>query len=528
MKALHRFLTLGSAFAGLAATACAQFDGPTPLAWRWLPLAVDYAPTEAPLILNDTVYLAAKDRIFALDAASGNEKWKYPLEGAKGGFKPQPVLAAGILVDVTDSGYIYGVTAATGKQAFEPIEIREEGRKFQILGQPVAVGDVVMMKRSDGSLMAFDPASGKMAWEKAIKIETGFNGPILAYQTNAIFADNNNQMYSVNITGKINWKQRFGNLLPDLQPTLYGENIYLYSGPYLACVSAVRGAGKWQVNLGQNMDFGPAVSGTDMACVTRDGKVYFFDMNGRRALREVIDLGSGPAAQPAAIGSKYLIPTISGALNLVDPKNGQTLWSYVVRPLVGIAQRADAKPVNVGGIIIDNRILTVQAAGRPILSNGTLYVMAEDASLLAFNSNLGVDLTPPGAEMLFPPMGAQTPGTPPLQFVFKVSDEATGVKLSSLKIDVDGVPLDFIVGKDEVASAQISYEGKNKPLTDGRHTLNVTVSDWMGNETKKSFAIFVDNSLPPLGAPAGLKPGTGGGTGRRGKGGGGGLGGGGG
>jgi hypothetical protein len=32
-------------------------------------------------------------------------------------------------------------------------------------------------------------------------------------------------------------------------------------------------------------------------------------------------------------------------------------------------------------------------------------------------------------------------------------------------------------------------------LSDGRHVINVTVKDWMGNETKQSFYIRVDNTL---------------------------------
>jgi hypothetical protein len=41
----------------------------------------------------------------------------------------------------------------------------------------------------------------------------------------------------------------------------------------------------------------------------------------------------------------------------------------------------------------------------------------------------------------------------------------------------------------------ISSSKKNMNLSDGRHVINVTVKDWMGNETKQSFYIRVDNTL---------------------------------
>lgn len=501
MKAFLKLFALGAAVTGFAAAAHAQFDGPTPLAWRWVPGGVDYSPDNSPLVINNTIYVAAKNRIFALDAASGNEKWKYPREGATGTFRPQPVLAGDTLVDVTDQGIFYGANIANGDHKWQLKMVR-----LTAMGQPVAVGKFVVFKQSDDTLMSLDAETGQLVWDKPLKVETGFNGPLLVHDNDVIFANNNNEMLSVNaISEKINWQRKFGNIPPSIVPTLYGDNIYLYSGQYLVAINVLRGTGRWQVNLGQNMEYGPAVSAAGMACVTREGQVYFFDLNGRRALREVINLGSGPACQPGVVGSKYLIPTMNGALNLVDPKTGGILWSYAVRPVVEIAQNKQNLPVYAAGQLIDNRILTVPAVGTPQLIGNTLLVTCEDASLLAFDPKLGVDLTPPDVDMLWPAPGTQTPGTPPLQIIFKVSDEATGINGSTLKIDVDGTPMSVTVTRDGVATAAISYEGANKPLTDGRHNFNVTVSDWMGNVQKKTYSLAIDNSLPPLGAPAGLK-----------------------
>lgn len=519
MKALLKILILGVAACGFVNAAHAQFDGPTPLAWRWVASSVDYSPDNSPLIVGNTLYAAAGSRIYALDVASGNEKWKYPREGATGTFRPQPVLVGDTLVDVTDQGIFYGANIANGDHKWQYKMVR-----LTTQGQPVSVGKFVVFKQSDDTLMALDAETGKLAWDKSFPVETGFNGPLLVLGNDVIFANNNNEMLSVSaVSEKLNWKRGFGNITPGIMPSLYGENIYMYSGQFLVAVNALRGTGRWQVNLGQDMDYGPAVSGAGMACVTREGKVYFFDLNGHRALREVIDLGSGPACQPAAVGSKYLIPTINGALNLVDPKDGSVLWSYAVRPVVDVPQNKQDMPVYAAGTLIDNRILTVPAAGTPQLVGNTLLVTCEDASVLAFDPKLGVDLTPPDVDMLWPPPGAQTPGTPPLQLVFKVSDEATGVNNSTLKIDIDGTPVTYTATRDGVANVAISYEGNNKPLTDGRHSINVTVSDWMGNVAKKTYSIAIDNQLPPLAPPTGLQGNQGGGKngGRGGKGGGG-------
>lgn len=502
MKALHRIFAIGVVLSGFLPLAGAQIEGPTPLAWRWVPASVDYSPDGAPLVVDNSVYVAAGQRIYSLDAKNGNEKWKFPLDGSKGTFRVQPIVCGKMLVDVTDAGYFYAADITNGASKW-----MYQLRNLAALGQPASVGKLIVFKQGDDTLNALDADTGLPAWSKPLPVETGFDGPLVVHGDDVIFADNNNQMYSVNAASeKVNWVRKFGFLPPNLVPQLLGDNIYMYSGQYLVAVSAIRGTGRWQVSLGQNMEYGPAIGPDGMACVTEDGKLYFFDLNGRRALREVVDLGSGPAAQPSAIGDKYIVPTMNGAVNLVDPKTGKIEWSYAVKPIGGYAQKKEAAPVDTGFGTVDNRILTIPAAGPPLASGSTLIVMCDDASILGFDSKLGVDLTPPDVDMLFPPPGAQTPGSPPLDLIFTVSDEATGVNVSTLKIDCDGNPMTFTVGRDGLAVVHISFDGPNKPLADGRRVLNVSVADWMGNVTKKSYALSIDNQLPPLNKPAGLAP----------------------
>ena len=498
-----KLLTLLAVAAGLSACALAQFDGPTPVAWRWLPPSVDYSPDGAPTVFSNVAYVSAKNRIYALDATTGNEKWKFPLEPAKGTFRVQPLVVNGdTVVDVTDAGWFYAANLADGS-----LKWTYQVHDYATLGQPVAVGDLVIFKMSNRTLNALSADSGKLAWEKPLPIDGGFNGPLLVHDNDVIFADNNNQMYSINgVTQKQNWTRQFGFLPPGLTPTLYGDNIYLYSGQYLDCLKAQSGFAKWQVNLGQNMEFGPAVSAEGMMCVTEDGNLFFFDLNGRRTgVREVISLGSGPAAQPSPLGTKFMVPTNNGALNLIDPHTGKTLWIYAVRPIGGIPQKKGEGPTFNGRDVIDPRILTVPAAGPAVLNGSTMLIMCNDASLLAFDNKIGVDLTPPDADLLFPKPGAQIPGTPPLDLIFKINDEATGVNLNTLKVDVDGTPLTSFVGRDGVGIIHLSNGGPNKGFADGRRIITITVSDWIGNVTKKSFALMIDNTLPPLNAPPGLQ-----------------------
>src|ERR1700722_7528707 len=108
-----------SLFVGLTALATiaanAQFDGPSPLAWRWLPPS-GVATHGAPLVQGDTLYLASGGRIYAVDRMTGNKVWQFPAEDPiSGKFPDEPILAAGSIVAVGNNGTVYGIDASTGQ-----------------------------------------------------------------------------------------------------------------------------------------------------------------------------------------------------------------------------------------------------------------------------------------------------------------------------------------------------------------------------------------------------------------------------
>jgi len=155
------------------------------------------------------------------------------------------------------------------------------------------------------------------------------------------------------------------------------------------------------------------------------------------------------------------------------------------------------------------KVIAVPASGKAVVSGTMLLVLAQDGSLLAFDKTLGVDLTGPEVSMVWPRQGEEVCGRPPLEIIFKIVDDACGINESGIKIDVDGAPFNFNFGRDGFAICKISTlsdAGRqafdktktNKPLRDGRKTITVTATDYLGNVTKKTFVLFIDNTLPPL------------------------------
>lgn len=513
---IMRTLSVGLAALVLSAFVHADFDGPAPLAWRWVQ-PTNNAPVGKPVVQDGTVYVAVGQRMFALDKESGNQKWKFPLvDPIEGNFKSSVTLVDGLAIAAADNKTIYAVDAKTGELKWSYIA------PSPIYKEPVLAGKYIAFGMTDNTLFAIETATGQPAWKAPLKVFDGFLGKISAYGSDVIYFTNAYEMVSIGTTTlKANWTKRFATLGPDVQAITLGENIYVESGPYIVGLAGPNGRKIFEANSNDNLDYAPAANGDSVMGVSQDGKVYIFSAsNGRPLVRKEINLGSQPSTSPSAIGKFYAVPTKNGAVNLIDSKTGDIVWSYLVRPIGdqtvqpsnsggGSGRPGQGGPAGGGRGGQTNtqptKVLAIPASGPAVMDGNTLLILTSDGSLLAFDKELGVDLTPPSVKMMWPSAGDLVSGQPPLELIFKIEDEASGIDTKTLKIDVDGQEMEYDFGRDGIALVRISSLGKNKPLFDGRKTITVTVSDWVGNTAKAQFQLVIDNTLKPL-----VRPTTGG------------------
>ena len=107
--------------------------------------------------------------LFALDAGTGEERWRYPSAptGAGGGVcHSQPVVTADTFVGVSDST-LYGVDLATGRDRWTPLEVRRpvEGRVRAVAVFGLVDAGPVLVGLTSNALIAFDKSSGQAVWE---------------------------------------------------------------------------------------------------------------------------------------------------------------------------------------------------------------------------------------------------------------------------------------------------------------------------------------------------------------------------
>lgn len=541
---IERCLAIGMFALGALSAAWAQFTGPAPLAWRWAH-STPVSPLGSPLVVDDTVYVAVGNRMFGLDRATGNQKWRFPLvEGIPGYFRSGPVMAEGTVIAAADNRYVYGVDAETGNSKWQWVS------QVPIVGQPVLAGNIVVLQLNDNTIMGIRADNGQPEWKTPdgmpapYKVFAGITGGLAVHGTSILFITNDGDLTAISATSRKQiWKARFSQVSPDSTPVLFGDTIYVNSGNYVVAVNAISGGPRWQQNMGEVLDYSPAASAEGVFVVTTDGKAYILDaLSGRPKSRQPLDLGSVLAVRPSAIDKMFLAPLTSGALTLVDPASQQVSWSYLVRPLfktmgntsatnpgTGGGQRRGGGALGGGGARGGGGLagggggnqgtaapIAVPASGPAVLAGQTLFVLIADGSLLAFDKSFGVDLTGPSIQMVWPNPGDQVCGQPPLELIWKIDDESSGVNDKTVTVEIDGRTYEAEYGRDGFAIVKVVAFGKNVPLTDGRKLIRVTAVDWLGNRKTEEFSLTVDNTLPPLvrtSSTTNSNPGRGGGLG---------------
>ena len=128
-------------------------------------------------------------QLFALDAATGKERWRYRVATApSGACLEQPIVTADTLFAVSEAT-LYAVDLATGRDRWKPTEVRAtvEGRDRAQAVFGLVDADQVLIGLTKHALLAFDKTSGKTAWQvpgqyRENSPSTAVSGRVLYFQ----------------------------------------------------------------------------------------------------------------------------------------------------------------------------------------------------------------------------------------------------------------------------------------------------------------------------------------------------------
>ncbi len=159
----------------------------------------------APTVTGDTVFIAAEDRVAALDAASGTTLWETVLSGR---VAAPPVPFGDQLLLVAPGDTLLHLDRATGTRlAWTPLP-------GTVSAPPVVRGREMLLPLYPGRLVAYDVARRDLAWS------TDFDAPILAAPAHTAQGD----VYLLTRTAEL-WRLPAGRSEPQRVADLEGAAV---------------------------------------------------------------------------------------------------------------------------------------------------------------------------------------------------------------------------------------------------------------------------------------------------------------
>ena len=331
-----------------------------------------------PVVLDGRVYAMDVDGdIAAFDATSGREVWRSPANELD---PDDAVLGGGLAADegwlfaTVSSGMVLGLEAETGA------EIWRQDLGLPLRAAPAIAGGLVLVLTADNQLYALEAATGRPVWRHSGFFESAgiLGGPTPAVADGVVIAPySSGEVYALRLeTGRPVWNdtvQRPRRTLAlaeindiDAFPVIGGELVYIAGhGGEMAALDLERGIRSWDIDLASTET--PWLAGDFIYVLTTRGEVVCLVAATGRVrwvsplprFEDPDDPASRPInwSGPILVGDRLLLAGSDGELISMSPYNGELLGRIEIEGSVQVP---------------------------PIAANGTVFVITENAQLLAF------------------------------------------------------------------------------------------------------------------------------------------------
>ena len=370
------------------------------------------AVRSSPVIAGGIVVIGSADgNLYALDASTGYEKWRFSADSA---VTSTAAIASGRVFFSSRAGTFYAVKFEDGKLLWKTSFRPDAPRAFEhetgehpayydseyFLSSAAVFNDTVVVGGGDGWVYALTAQSGLPRWK--FRTEGRIRSSPAISQGVVYVGSYDGSVYAITFaSGKLLWQyDTKGRALNSADfgfdrrsilssPSVTDGVVYIGSrDAHLYAIEAATGTLKWQSDYEKdNMTW--AISSP----AVRDGVVYMGTSDGGfvHALRAAdgrelwrFKMPSRVWASPAIAGSNLYITNQSGDLYAVNATTGKETWHFQTRASV------QSSPAVVGGIVYfgsnDGGVYAIRVDGPQPLRQG-VYWDAETAKISAAMSS---------------------------------------------------------------------------------------------------------------------------------------------
>ena len=455
-----------------------QLAFPLKLAWKFPTEIVPNNPS-SPAESGGVVYMCAGRRLYAINSETGSLKWRFPEEETLSAVvKSSPLVGPDLVYFGGGDGKLYAVTKDTGTLAWNFTT------KGIMNSSPVLMDDVVYVGSSDDHLYALDAKTGQPKWPGGFRVRDDVSTSPAVVGGLVYFLSSDMLLYAANTSGgkAPKWAVRIGSWSKSATPVVSESTVYLAAGNTMQAYQAKSGRLKWGIKFQTDITTIPAADPTGVYFACKNGKFYALNLAGKVKWEKPAELGASAYGSPIVAGNDVIVGTNKGFLYVFDKDNGDLVWKYVVQP----------EAFDYG------RLKYVNITSTPMVSNGTLYVVADDGTLHAFRAD-APDTTAPVVSTVVPPRDYIMPGAPPVQIAAVIGDLGSGINEDSISLTLDGQLVEHkLILERGIVWFKTEITQPVQPLRDGLHEVKLSLSDWVGNKTDMSWCFTVDNRMQKL------------------------------
>lgn len=315
---------------------------------------------------DSTLYVADIDRVLAVEAASGQERWRFPPQNGAAGpcqgvFHATPAVADGVVVVAaenpgTGESRLCGLDRDAGalRWTYPPADQPPLGPVFAGL---VTDGGRVFVGTGDGFVLAIHPATGQALWRTRLP-EAGRGAPRIwatpvLSDTLLLVGTMDHRVLALDAaTGTLAWPAPFqarGAIAGAL--ALDGEALYVGAfDDHLYALDPATGRERWRFKAGHWVWDGPAVAGDRLIVGDMSGQVFALDREGRPVWPRPFQANGPVRARPLVVADRVYVADEAGWLHLLNLADGAKLKSVnlapgrLLTPLVAVADRVVVVP----------------------------------------------------------------------------------------------------------------------------------------------------------------------------------------
>jgi len=286
---------------------------------------------------DDVVYAAlASGRVVALDAASGEELWAYPLQAEKGavgcslpggssdnGEKPLdavyglPVVTGDVVLIASYDHHLYAFDRATGER--EPLFTADDA----IIGGVTVYDGVTYFGASDYLVYAVDLATREAIWEKPFRTGNWVWGTPAVDEERIYVGSMDHHVYAINRrTGIEEWRRDMGASVPG-SITLSGGTLFVGAiDKQLHVLDAENGRELWQRPMGDWVWGEALVHDGYVYAGSLDGRVHALSLSDQSPRWDPATLDGAVRAGPILVNGGLTVGTEAGTVYRIDVETG--------------------------------------------------------------------------------------------------------------------------------------------------------------------------------------------------------------